>query len=216
MNLTYLGHSSFLLETGSGTRIVTDPYGAIGFAFPPVSADIVTVSHGHYDHCNVRAVGGTPVVLTAEGTFKSGGVSICALPSFHDEARGMRRGRNLIFKFQADGVTVCHLGDIGEPCSADLIEKIGHADVLLLPVGGNYTVGPVRAKEYVERISPVLVIPMHYFTEGLQVDIDGVEPFLALFEGQREIVRGGNTITFDRKSLDAFGQKIIVLERKTA
>lgn len=212
MNLTYLGHSSFLIEA-KGTRIVTDPFGAIGFAFPSVSADLVTVSHGHYDHCNVRDVGGTPEALCKAGSYKRGGVRLTAIPSFHDGVHGMRRGNNLIFRYEAEGLSLCHLGDIGKPCSAELIEQIGKVDILLIPVGGNYTIDALAAKEYVKCISPKIAIPMHYKTKDLQIDIGGVEPFAELFQGEREVIRAGSRLEFSREEIQQSNQKIVIMER---
>ena len=111
MKIRYLGHSCFLLTESTGTRILTDPYGDVGFKMPRVEADVVSVSHGHYDHNNVKAVGGKPVVLDKEGQYEVGGVEIIAVKSYHDNANGEERGENLIFKFRLDGIEVCHLGD---------------------------------------------------------------------------------------------------------
>lgn len=212
MQITYLGHSSFFLET-LGKRIVTDPYGGIGYPFPYISADVVTVSHSHYDHCEVSAVGGSPVALCRAGEYEFGGIKISAYPSFHDDAHGAKRGANLIFRFEAEGLAVCHLGDIGEPCTPDLLKKVGKADILLVPVGGNYTVDAAGAAEYVRRISPAVVIPMHYKTPGLRIDIGGVDAFLALFSGEREIVHAGACVSFGREELEKLNKKIIVMER---
>lgn len=220
MKITYLGHSSFLLEM-SGTRIVTDPFGAVGFDFPRVSADVVTVSHGHYDHCNTAAVGGAAAILDKKGSYTAGGVQITAVPCFHDDAGGAKRGGNLIFRFAGEGLTVCHLGDLGEPCTGELVAKIGQPDVLLIPVGGHYTIDFARAKEYVERLSPAVVIPMHYKTKGLLIDIGGVEPFLSQFAAEA-IERVGSSVILERGDVEKIAnnaknnKKIIVMERKQA
>ena len=172
MKLEYYGHSCFRMTFASGTRIVTDPYGDVGFPMPHTEADIVTVSHGHYDHCNVAAVGGAPAVLSAPVSCEKGGVKISAIPCFHDDAHGAKRGKNLIFRFRAEGLDVCHLGDLGERANERIIEALRGADVLLIPVGGHYTIDAMEAKEYVSRISPKLVIPMHLRCGGT-VDLTG-------------------------------------------
>lgn len=181
MKIRYLGHSSFLLTSAGGTKIVTDPYGEVGLSMPTTSADAVTVSHSHYDHCNVRAVE-TSLVFDRAGEYSCGDFSIVSTPCWHDDAHGRKRGGNLIFRFCADGVTVVHLGDVGEPFSAELAETIGNPDVLLLPVGGRYTIDGDEAARYVKKIAPAIAIPMHYFVPGLTVDIAGPERFLKNFK----------------------------------
>ena len=141
MKIRYLGHSSFLLTESTGTAIVCDPYGsAIGYSMPEVSANAVTVSHHHYDHDNVSAVGGNPVILDKEQGYELPGVDINAVKSSHDDKGGTLRGDNVIFKFRMDGLDVCHLGDLGEECSPELIEAVLPVNILLIPVGGNYTI----------------------------------------------------------------------------
>lgn len=213
MKIEYLGHSCFKLTESTGTSIVCDPYeGGIGYNMPPVSADAVTMSHDHYDHANVKAVGGNPRIITGDKTLA--GVTISAIPSFHDEVGGKKRGANTIFKFRMDGIDVCHMGDIGEDCSAELIERLLPVNVLLIPVGGTYTVDAETAKEYVDRIMPDIVIPMHYKCKGNKMDIDRVDGFLSLFDDDciEEIESG--ELELDRRDFDGEGTRIIVLDRK--
>lgn len=213
MKIKYLGHSSFLLTESTGTAVVCDPYGPeVGFKMPPVRADAVTVSHHHYDHDNVGAVSGSPVVLDKEQGYSLTGVEIRAVKSFHDGNMGALRGENVIFKFRMDGLDVCHLGDLGEDCSSELIESILPVNVLLIPVGGTYTIDAATAKEYVDRIMPDVVIPMHYRTKNCTLDIDRVDEFLELFEGDVEIEKGANEISLSREDIDGERTKIIVME----
>lgn len=212
MTIKYLGHSCFYLADSAGVSVVTDPYGAVGFGMPAVSADVVTVSHSHYDHCNVSAVRGGPTVLSSAGSFRVKNVGFEAVLSYHDDAHGAKRGQNLIFKIFMDGVTVCHLGDLGERPSESLLQKIGHADVLLIPVGGNYTIGAEDAAAYVEALSPAVAIPMHYRVPGLTVDVGGPEPFLSLVKG--EVLRASE-VEVSRDSLKG-NKKIIVMDRSQA
>lgn len=211
MKIQYLGHSSFKLTSSTGTAIVTDPYSSqIGFAMPQVLADAVTISHHHFDHDNAAAVGGNPQVIDGAATRNVGGVEIGAIDSFHDNVGGKLRGKNVIFKFRIDGITVCHLGDLGEDCSAGLIERIGQVDVLLIPVGGNYTIDAKTAKEYVDKLAPKIVIPMHYLTEGLKVDIEKLDNFTNLFD--KNIVEQYQTSEIELSQDDLNG-KVIVLRR---
>ncbi len=219
MKIRYLGHSCFVLTESTGTSIVTDPYGDIGFTLPQgITADAVTVSHSHYDHCNVAAVGGNPAVFDREGQYEIGGVGITAIKCYHDDEEGHRRGQNLIFKFRMDGLEVCHLGDIGEECSSALIEKLLPVHVLLIPVGGTYTIDSEQAKEYVDRLMPSIVIPMHYKVKGLDLDVDKVNEFTDLFDDEEveeeEVVElERSELELSRDDISEDTTKIIVLER---
>ncbi len=213
MKIRYLGHSCFSLTESTGTTIVTDPYGNVGFRLPPLRADAVTISHSHYDHNNVSGVLGNPVVFDKEGTYEIGGVEIEAIKSRHDSENGSRRGENLIFKFRMDGLDICHLGDLGEECSSSLIETLLPVHVLLIPVGGKYTIDSEQAKEYVDRIMPSIVIPMHYKTKGLTLDIDKPDDFLDLFDDDEVEYVEDNEIELLRDDVTEERTKIILMER---
>ena len=147
MKLTWLGHSSFRLEESTGTAVVTDPYHSnVGYDMPAVSADIVTVSHNHQDHNNIEGVLGSPAVLNRAGAYEIGGVHILAGRTYHDESKGAERGENLVFRYRMDGVDLCHMGDIGEECNAFLVDTLMPVNVLMIPVGGTYTIDAKQAK----------------------------------------------------------------------
>ena len=179
---------------------------------PAISADAVTVSHGHYDHNAIEKVGGNPKIIDKESSIDLSGVEINSVKSFHDGNRGKKRGENIIFKFRMDGIDVCHLGDLGEDCSSDLIETVLPVNVLLIPVGGNYTLDAEMAKEYVDRIMPDIVIPMHYRTKDCKLDIDKVDEFLNLFDGECIEETEGNSVELSRSDLGG-ETKIIVLRK---
>ncbi|MDE6667323.1 MAG: MBL fold metallo-hydrolase [Clostridia bacterium] len=214
MIIEYLGHSCFKLTESTGTSIVCDPYSEeiVGYAMPSVDADVVTVSHHHNDHDNIQKVGGTPAIIDRENNCDFDGVEINSIKSFHDASRGKKRGENMIFKFRMDGIDVCHLGDLGEQCSSDLIETLLPVNVLLIPVGGTYTVDAEMAKEYVDRIMPDIVIPMHYRTKDCKLDIDKVDEFLKLFDEDVIEEVDGNSIELSRTDLGE-ETKIVVLRR---
>ncbi len=213
MKIEYLGHSCFKLTESTGTSIVCDPYSdEIGYAMRKVSADAVTVSHGHYDHNAVQNVDGAPILIDGGQNNRLAGVEINSIKSFHDTSRGKKRGENTIFKFRMDGIDVCHLGDLGEKCSSDLIETLLPVDVLLIPVGGTYTIDAEMAKEYVDRIMPDIVIPMHYRTRDCKLDIDRVEEFTGLFDGDSVEESEKCGIELSRKDLTG-ETRIIVLKR---
>lgn len=205
MKIKYWGHSCFFLASEGGTTLVTDPFGDIGLALPHLKADGVTLSHSHYDHANLSAVTAKKVFDRA-GEYRLGDFRLTAKESFHDDAHGAKRGKNLIFRFEADGISVCHLGDLGEPCTEETVKLIGPCDVLLIPVGGNYTIGAAEAEKYVRALAPSAVIPMHYYVEGLKIDIAPCDGFLSRF-GKTERVAGSYT------PVPSGETKIIYMER---
>ncbi len=214
MKITWLGHSSFKLEESTGTTVVTDPYHPyVGYEMPEVTADIVTVSHGHKDHNHLEAVKGNPEVLNHAGAYDISGVHILARRTYHDSKNGAARGENLVFKFRMDGVDICHMGDIGEECNAMLVESLAPVNVLMIPVGGTYTIDAEQAKEFVDRIMPDVVIPMHYKTRDCAFDIARLNEFLDLFDDEDVVYTESDTVEFDRADFDGESTKVYVLER---
>lgn len=214
MKLTWLGHSSFRLEESTGTTVVTDPYHSdIGYELPNVEADVVTVSHSHRDHNNIEAVAGNPTVINRAGAYEIGGVHMLAHRTHHDDKKGAERGDNLVFKFRMDGVDLCHMGDIGEECNAMLVEALMPVNVLMIPIGGNYTIDAAQAKEYVDKLMPDVVIPMHYKTKDLDMDIDKLNEFVNLFDDENVVYQDSSTVEFDRADFDGEQTKIFVLEK---
>ncbi len=178
MKIRYLGHSCFELTSKKGVTVLTDPYTGVGYELPKgLTADIVTTSHGHFDHSFLQGVQ-AKTVLASAGTHTVEGILFEGIESYHDEKAGTLRGKNVLYKIRVDGLTVCHMGDIGEACSPYLLEKIGRVDVLLIPVGGTYTVDAKGAKEYIDKIQPKIVLPMHYKPTDGSLDITGIQPFL--------------------------------------
>lgn len=187
MNIKYLGHASFLITSDDGVKIITDPYetgSGLSYGEITESADIVSVSHGHSDHNNVAAVGGNPQVV--RGTDRVKGIEFKGISCCHDEAEGKARGKNTILCFEVDGIRVCHLGDLGHQLSAEQVAEIGVVDILLVPVGGFYTIDAGVATEVCDKLKPRVVIPMHYKTAKCDYPIAGVEQFL---QGKKEIKR---------------------------
>lgn len=168
MEISYLGHSSFRIK-GKTVTIVCDPYDSekVGFKFPKLEANIVTLSHDHFDHNQSQLVGGNPKVVSGPGEYEIAGVSIFGTHSYHDNREGQERGPNTIYTMAIDGVSVCHLGDLGHKLSDEQLDSIGNVDLLFVPVGGVYTIGPGEANEVVSQIEPKVVIPMHYKVPGL-------------------------------------------------
>lgn len=207
-----------MLTESTGISVLTDPFDSemVGYSFcPPPSVDIVTMSHGHADHNHLKGVKSYKQMYDTAGKFEyEGRVHITGIQAFHDDCEGKERGKNVIYKFGMDGVSVCHMGDIGEPCSPELIERLLPVDVLMIPVGGNYTVDAELAKEYVDRLMPQIVIPMHYKLKHCELDIDKVEPFTRLFDD--ELVQEDlDELDLDRSDFDGNeATKVVVLNRQ--
>ena len=216
MKVKWLGHSAFLLTSDSGTRVLTDPYksgsydGAVGYKPITEGADVVTASHQHDDHYCLEGLPEGYECVTAAGKHEAKGLTITGIKSYHDTSKGKERGSNVIFIIEMDGIRVCHLGDLGHTLSDEEVGAIGKVDVLLIPVGGFYTIGPKEAVDVMKALSPAVTIPMHYKTEVLGFPIKPVDDFLSL-AGDSE--RPGTTETEIKQ--DALGgRRIIVLEHE--
>lgn len=185
MHITWKGQACFSITVSRSkqeqVRILTDPFdpSATGLKWAPQEADIVLVSHQHADHSNVKGVKGSPFVVETPGEFEVRDIVIRGIPSFHDDTKGAERGGNTIFVMEAEGMRLCHLGDIGQKeLTAKQLELIGNIDVLFVPVGGTYTVDAKEAADIVNQVEPGVIIPMHYAIPGLKIKLAGVEEFL--------------------------------------
>lgn len=183
MIITWLGHSCFKLQDKVGTdgvTVVTDPYDKeTGLKMPNIEADIVTVSHNHHDHNYVEALRGNPFVIDCAGEYDFKGVLVEGIDSYHDEDEGKTRGGNIIYRIEVEDISIVHLGDLGHTLSNEQLEKLVGTDVLLIPVGGKFTLDAKKAVEVISQIEPRIVIPMHYQTEGLNVEgLDSVDKFI--------------------------------------
>lgn len=163
-----------------GVTLVTDPFDKeTGLKVPNFEADIVTVSHDHHDHNNVSALRGTPFVIECAGEYDYKGILVEGIDSFHDEKKGEERGGNIIYRIEVDDISVAHLGDLGTVLDNTQLEKLVGTDVLLIPVGGKYTLDAKKAVEVISQIEPRIVIPMHYKTDGLKIDdLDSIDKFI--------------------------------------
>ena len=182
MIISWFGHSSFKIEekiNGENISVVSDPFdSSVGLKVPNIEADIVSVSHNHFDHNNVSALRGKPFVVDCAGEYDIKGVIIEGIKSFHDEKKGDDRGENIIFRFDIEGISLVHLGDLGDVLDNKQLEKIGGVDILFIPVGGKYTLDAKKAVEVISQVEPRIVIPMHYKTKDSKIDIDGLDKFI--------------------------------------
>ncbi len=213
MKIRYFGHSCFEYTFLNGVKVVTDPFTKIGYELPKsLQSDIVTVSHGHFDHNYTQAIKGNPQIVQGE-KFEGKGVLIERIASFHDEKQGALRGKNDIYKIYADSLCVCHFGDLGEPCSMEILDKIGQVDVLCIPIGGTYTITATEAKKYVEALAPNVVIPMHYKGKDCALDITDERVFLTLFD-KENIQKVKGEIILSKEEIKGYEKKIIFMERR--
>ena len=198
MKVTWLGHSCFKILNDNGLTIITDPYNNyIGYNMPLQKADIVTLSHLHKDHSAVENVINNPRIISKAGNYDINGLKIETTNTYHDNKRGTLRGENLIFKYTYEGVSIAHLGDIGQDFDPSIIKNIKGVDILLIPVGGVYTIDYKMAKKYVDEIKPKVVIPMHYQTDKLTFSLDKVDKFLNLFYKNDIIYLSTNTFEYN-------------------
>ncbi|MFH1646881.1 MAG: MBL fold metallo-hydrolase [Chloroflexota bacterium] len=211
MKIKWLAHAAFLITAADGTRIITDPYqtmDALRHGEIKESADIVTTSHDHHDHNNVAAVGGNPQVV--RGTVTARGINIRAIPTTHDDTGGSQRGKNTIFCFEIDGLNVCHAGDLGHVLTEAQVKAVGKVDVLMVPVGGYFTIDAKAATKVCDQLKPRVIIPMHFKSDKLDFPISGVEDFL---KSKGNVTRvGGSEIEISAATLPT-SPRIMVLKQ---
>lgn len=188
MLISYHGHSEFCLEGADGFCLLTDPYDDhVGYPMKKMRCDAVTVSHGHGDHSDTKKALGNPAIVDSQGIWMiAPDVTVTAIPAFHDEMQGAKRGNNLIMKIEMEGLSIAHLGDLGEMITPGQLKALGKIDILLIPVGGYYTIDSAQAKEITEKIAPRMVIPMHYKAAGVNEDwpISDEREFLSLMNAK--------------------------------
>ncbi|MFL0245647.1 MBL fold metallo-hydrolase [Candidatus Clostridium stratigraminis] len=169
MKIKWFGHSCFMITTGKGTKILLDPYkNVLGYKLPnEIEADIVTTSHEHGDHNNINALKNSFVHINKLGSFNEHGIEIKGIETFHDNVFGAKKGKNIIYNFKIEDINVCHCGDLGHILTSEQLKEIGAVDILMLPVGGGYTIDAQDAVKVLEQLNPTIVIPMHYRTKAL-------------------------------------------------
>ena len=181
MKIEWIGHACFRLTAQDGTVVITDPYDeSVGIDMIPLKADLITMSHEHHDHNETSMIVGSPVIARGPQLASAGSVTARAVNSWHDDAQGKLRGFNTVRIFNIDGLKIVHMGDQGCMPDEDVLEAIAGADVMMIPVGGTYTVDAQGAKAIIERTKPKCVIPMHVKTKRCPYPIAKVDAFLAL------------------------------------
>ena len=215
MKIKCYGHAAFLITSDKGVKIVTDPYepgafgGQLSYGQIKDQADLVLTSHDHADHNYTKDLPGTPQVVKGSGSKTVKGISIKGIATYHDPSKGSERGANTIFTLSVDGMKICHLGDLGHILSEKELAEIGPVDVLLIPVGGFFTIDPGEATRVAEQIKPKILIPMHFKTKKCEFPIAPVEDFLKGKTNTRQ--PQASEVTFDKAALPQ-QMEIVVLE----
>lgn len=167
------------MTSSDGIKIMTDPFDeSVGYPIPSAEADIVTVSHNHFDHNYLKAVIGSYTLFNSGGRHDAHGIRITGIPTFHDDQAGAKRGSNIVFIYEIDGLRICHCGDLGHILTSGQVELAGKVDILLVPVGGNFTINAQQAVEVMEQLNPKVSIPMHFKTNFMNFPIDKADVFL--------------------------------------
>lgn len=181
MDIYWFGQACFKLK-GKYSSVIIDPFdsGVTGLKLPKdLESDVVLSTHEHKDHNNTQAVEGNPMVFVSPGEYEVKGAVITGIPAFHDKSEGAERGKNTIYHIFMDSLNIVHLGDFGQAKLTDIqVNEIGQVDILLIPVGGVYTINGKEAAEITSQLEPKIVIPMHFKIEGLKIDLEGPEQFL--------------------------------------
>lgn len=216
MHILWHGQSCFEIiasqQKGEQIKIVIDPFSEdIGLSLPKLEADILLATHDHYDHNNIKGVAGDPFLVQGPGEYERKDVFIQGIPSYHDEKDGKERGQNTIYTIEAEEMRLCHLGDFGQKeLTSEQLEKIGDADILMVPVGGNFTVDAKGAAKIISQIEPRIIIPMHYYLPKLKVKIDGLDSFLK--EMGQKSTEPQPKLLIKKKDLPEEETKVIVLQ----
>jgi L-ascorbate metabolism protein UlaG (beta-lactamase superfamily) len=218
MQIQWLGQSCFKIQVKSSlgeTTIITDPFSdEYGLKSPRLAADIVTISHDHKDHSDLSKIKGVaenqnPFVIKGPGEYEIKNVFVQGLPSVHDNENGKKLGSNIIYLIRAEGMTIVHLGDLGQKeLSPQQLEYIEEADILFVPVGGKYTLNGAEAATLVSQIEPRIVIPMHYKIPGLKVDIDTADKFIKEMGNHKEEM---DKLKIAKKDLPQEDTRLIIL-----
>ena len=215
MKIRYLGHAAFELTLESGTKVIFDPYtsGSFGGALAcgPIKGefDVAVVSHDHDDHACKGVLSRSKNVVNKAGTHKIAGIVVESVATFHDETKGSERGKNLVSVIEADGLRIAHLGDLGHSVTAKEYPLLERVDVMMIPVGGHFTIDATAAAQVVKALEPKIVIPMHYKTAKVDFPITPVENFTKLMDTVEQV--GSSEIVVTKQSLPA-KLKVVVLE----
>lgn len=221
IDIWFYGQACFKVK-GKTASVVFDPYDEEFTGLPKlkVDGDIVCVTHSHQDHNNFAAVknstetdeGNSPFVISGPGEYEKKGVTVVGISSFHDDKQGAERGKNTIYNVKIDEVNFVHLGDFGQKkLTQDQVEQLSSCDVLMIPVGGVYTIEAKDAPDIIAQIEPKIIVPMHYKLPGLKFDLAAVKEFLSVMG--KESAEGQQKLSVSKEKLPE-EPEIVVLEKQ--
>lgn len=216
MIITWKGQSCFQISTTPNKNgqisIVIDPFDKeAGLKIPKLQADILLVTHDHKDHNNTKIVSGDYLLIDGPGEYDINSIFVQGIPAFHDDSQGKERGSNTIYTIETEGIKICHLGDLGQKeLSSEQLDKIGDIDILIIPIGGTYTIDGSEAKKIMSQIEPRMIIPMHYHLPELKYKIDGIDNFFKALGIKK--VETLPKLTIKKKDISTEEVKIIQLE----
>ncbi|BAH08368.1 MBL fold metallo-hydrolase [Clostridium kluyveri] len=197
MEIQWIAHSCFLLKDSKGKKLLTDPFDeTVGYNTFQGDVDIVTTSHTHFDHCYTEKIKYKHLINTV-GSYNLFEINIEGIPSYHDKVQGAKRGKNIIFIIEMDRYRICHLGDIGYVLTENELKKLGNIDILLIPIGGNFTIDGREAAKLAKAINSHIVIPMHYKTSCLTFELEGLDQFLKYMKNGKRVK--SNTLNIENK-----------------
>lgn len=183
LTISWYGQAMFRIADGERAVVVDPTAPETGYSFEPFRADVVLVTHQHFDHNYLGGITGNPEVVESGGESEVAGMLVRGFDSFHDSEAGSLRGPNVIYAWEQAGLRLVHFGDLGEPAGNDVIEEVRGADIAMIPAGGVFTIDPGQAVELVKKIEPRVVFPMHYLTPDCKVGVQPVDGFTAGFGG---------------------------------
>jgi len=216
MQISWHGHSCFQIISspikGGKIQILIDPFNEkIGLKPPSLEADILLISHDHHNHNNKKAVKGSPFLIDGPGEYEIKGIFVRGILAFHDNLQGRERGEITIFTIESEGIKICHLGDLGQKeLTEEQLNQIGNVDILMIPIGGIYTISAKEAQKIISQIEPKISIPMHYLIPKLKIKLESLDKFLKMM-GQKSI-EPQNKFSIKKKDILAEKMKIIILK----
>ncbi len=213
MVIEWLGHSCFKVTLKNSKKVLFDPFDkTVGYPYNDIEADVVVVSHDHYDHNDLSHVKGDYDVVKTEGIHNIGDFTIECIKTWHDCSQGRQRGENLVSLVSRAGISLCHMGDIGCMPPKEMFEKLDGVDILLIPVGGTFTIDAKEALEICERVSPNIIIPMHFKTPVSKMNIAPIDDFLEAAASEYDVSRLGKcSFEIDKTTLKK-RTRIVVME----
>lgn len=213
MDITWYGQACFRVK-GKQATIVLDPFSPsfTGLKLPKLTADIVTISHAHEDHNYKEGIfDGNPVVIAGPGEYEVKGVTVTGIQTYHDANQGAERGKNTLYQCVIDTIGIVHVGDLGHVLTKEQVSQIDTCDIVMIPVGGVYTIDAATASEVISQLEPSIVLPMHYRIDGLKFPLDPLEKFLKEIGKEPGEATSKLTITKDKLPQEV---AIVVLEKQ--